>query len=258
MQPTPYPEVNTVLDTLLARIQTILDNKLVGIYLHGSLVYGDFDPEISDIDLLTVTTSALDTHEFVRLQGMHQHFASENPRWDHRIEVAYLTVDALKTFRAHASTIANISPGEPFHALEAGKDWLVNWYLVRQQGVTLYGPPPQSVIDPITQEEFIEIVRSHTKSWAQWIDDCRHRGGQAYAILTMCRALYTTTYGEQLSKPQAAAWAAQEYPQWASLIHNALVWRERQRDQTEEVDAATTFPETVRFVHFAIEQIGTS
>lgn len=34
------------------------------------------------------------------------------------------------------------------------------------------------------------------------------------------RALYTDRYGEQLSKLQAAEWAEQEYPQWASLIQN--------------------------------------
>jgi hypothetical protein len=36
----------------------------------------------------------------------------------------------------------NISPGEPIHRIQAGMDWLVNWYLVRTGGVTLLGPPP--------------------------------------------------------------------------------------------------------------------
>lgn len=255
MQITAYPEVNRVLGALLPRIQAILEQKLVGIYLYGSLVYGDFDLAISDIDLLTVIAAPLDTPELAQLEKMHQAFATENPRWDDRIEVAYLTVDALKTFRTRTSPIANISPGEPFHVLEAGKDWLVNWYMVREIGVTLYGPPPQSVIDPIAKAEFVEIIRFHTRSWAQWVEGCRHQGGQAYAILTMCRALYTMTQGEQISKPKAAAWAAHRYPQWAALIHDALLWRAQQGDTGYAIDPSATFPETVRFVHFAIEQI---
>ena len=255
MQTTAYREVNIVLGSLLPRIQAILEQKLVGIYLYGSLVYGDFDLEQSDIDLLTVTAASLDARELTQLETMHQELAAENPSWDGRIEVAYLTVDALQTFRTHASPIANISPGEPFHVLEAGKDWLVNWYMVREIGVALYGPPPQSVIGPIAKAEFVEMIRFHTCSWAQWVEGCRHHGGQAYAILTMCRALYTMTHGEQISKPQAAAWAAQRYPQWATLIHNALLWRAQQRTASSAIDPNATFPETVRFVHFAIEQI---
>lgn len=254
MQATSYPEVNRVLGRLLPRIQSVLGQKLVGIYLYGSLVYGDFDPEISDIDLLTVTTAPLDALELAQLEQMHQEVARQNPKWDGRIEVAYLTTDALKTFRTHPSIIANISPGEPFHQLEAGKDWLVNWYMVREIGVALVGPPPQSVIDPITKAEFIDIIRDHTRAWAQWVDGCRHQGGQAYAILTMCRALYTLAHGEQVSKLQAAAWAARRYPQWAALIDDALLWRSQQNRATA-TQPEVTFPKTVRFVHFAIEQI---
>jgi hypothetical protein len=188
---------------------------------------------------------------------MHQRLASEKPAWEDRIEVAYLTTEALQSFRSHASTIAIISPGEPFHRKEAGKDWLVNWYMVRERGQMLYGPPPQEVIPPIAQAEFVEVIRDHTRSWAQWIDDCYQLGSQAYAIFTMCRALYTDRYGEQLSKLQAAAWAEQEYPQWASLIENARLWRRHTAYGAPplDVDPAATFPETARFVHFAIEQV---
>jgi predicted nucleotidyltransferase len=50
--PTPYADVNQLLEQLLSSLQTILGKKLVGLYLYGSLVTGDFDHECSDIDLL--------------------------------------------------------------------------------------------------------------------------------------------------------------------------------------------------------------
>lgn len=78
------------------------------------------------------------------------------------------------------------------------------------------------------------------------------RKAQAYAILTMCRALYTLKYGEQVSKNHAALWVQQEFPEWASLMQNALSWREAFRD--ENVDHDTTFPDTLQFVRFAISQ----
>jgi hypothetical protein len=267
MLSTDYPDVNQLLETLLARIQTALPQKLVALYLCGSLVYGDFDAQISDVDLVAIITSALDDGELTQLAAMHQQIAAENPVWDDRIEVIYLTQDALKTFRTQASVIAITSPGEPFHTKEADKAWLMNWYLVREQGVTLFGPPPQSVIPPIATEEFVEITRHHAKSWAQWVDDCRNLGAQAYAILTLCRALYTILHGTsehraQTSKVRAAAWAAQRYPQWAALIQGALLWRKESlsvtsSEQVEAVDPELTFAETKRFVHFAIAEVST-
>lgn len=201
---TIHAQVNEVLNSLIAAMQHILAHKLVGVYLYGSLTYGGFDLGISDLDLLVVTASPLADAEFDALHQMHQQIELEMPAWEGRIEVAYLTTEALQSFRAYASEIAIISPGEPFHRKEAGQDWLVNWYMVRQHGQTLFGPPPDAVIPPITQAEFVETIRHHTKSWAEWIDDCYYLGSQAYAIFTLCRALYTDRYGEQRSKLQAA------------------------------------------------------
>ena len=49
---------------------------------------------------------------------------------------------------------------------------------------------------------------------------------QAYAILTMCRALYTLETGAVASKPVAARWAqAALGTRRAVLIERALAWR---------------------------------
>jgi hypothetical protein len=91
------------------------------------------------------------------------------------------------------------------------------------------------------------------RRWGEWVTDAQTRPSQAYAILTMCRALYTCTHGAQVSKRKAAEWAAQELPQWSDLIKSALLWRAAWRDET--VDHAATFPETLRFVQFITAQI---
>lgn len=249
---TPYADVNAMLEELLSRIQQILGNKLVGFYLYGSLVTGDFDHDSSDLDLLAATLRDIDEQEFDALQTMHRDFAHEHKEWDDRIEVAYLSVTALKTYRSRSSKIAIISPGEPFHVKDAGEDWLMNWYIVRGKGITLYGPSPDMLIDPISKAELLHAVQEHAKKWREWIYHGRRRGSQAYAILTMCRILYTLKKGEIVSKKQAALWAEKELPAWSSLIQQAVIWREAWRD--ENIDHDATFPETLRFVHFVLNQ----
>jgi len=79
------------------------------------------------------------------------------------------------------------------------------------------------------------------------------RIGQAYAVLTMCRALYACWFGEQASKQKAAAWAKQELPEWSSLINEAL--KTRISSARDEVAPEETFPETSRFVNDVIDKI---
>ena len=84
MNPTPYPDINYLLADLLSRIQATLGDKLVGLYLYGSLVWGDFDHAISDIDLLAALTSDLTNHEADALKSMHDDIARDYKAWDDR------------------------------------------------------------------------------------------------------------------------------------------------------------------------------
>ena len=125
---------------------------MVGIYLYGSLISGDFDITVSDIDLVVVLQSALDQRQFRQLQQMHSRVVDDQPQWRDRLELAYISRRALQTFRRATSTIGIISPGEPFHLVEAGDDWLISWYDLRLNGIALQGPPIESLIDAIPEE----------------------------------------------------------------------------------------------------------
>ncbi len=251
---TADAEIDDLLNDLLARIQDVLGQKLVGVYLYGSLVWGDFDHRSSDIDLVIAISSDIDAQEFSNLDSMQLRFVATYPHWNGRIEIVYVSTAALRTFKSHSSQIAVISPGEPFHFKETDPGWLMNWFMVQEQGRTLFGPAPTTLIDHISKEEFIQTVKAHAARWGEWIYDSRTRPSQAYASLTMCRALYTCTYGVQVSKRKAAEWAAQELPEWAGLINSALQWRAAWRDET--IDHAASVPDTLRFVQFMIARIG--
>jgi predicted nucleotidyltransferase len=254
MQATPYTDINRQLDELLSRMQAILGKKLVGLYLFGSLVWGDFDYAISDIDLLAAIAADLDDQEFAQLDKLHHDLAKAYPEWEGRLEIAYISTQALQTFKTQTSPIAIISPGEPFHVKEAGNDWLINWYIVQERGLTLYGPAPTSIIAHISKEEFIQWVRVQAEEWREYIIYAQHsRPYQAYSILTMCRALYASKTGQQVSKKQAALWTQQHFPAWSAQIEKALKWREDHRNK--QIDHEATYPETVRFVTAVIDYI---
>jgi hypothetical protein len=244
--PTPHCEVNALLEELLRGIRGVLGERLVGVYLYGSLVTGGFDPSLSDIDLLAATSADDAVEELHALREMHAALELRHPGWEGRIEVQYLSAAGLRTFRQRRARMVLICPGEPLHRTDAGADWLMNWYLVRELGVALAGPPPSALIDPISKEEFVAAVRAHALNCDQWLANARSRKAQAYVILTMCRTLVASEGGQLVSKLEAARWTAKALPEWAALAGAAVEWRAAESDSA--VDHGATYPETVRFV----------
>ncbi len=255
MQSTPYAEVNDLLDIVQSGLHGVLGGKLVGLYVFGSLVTGEFDPDLSDIDLAAAIASDLDDAEFARLETMHAAIAQANPRWDDRIEVGYISVELLRSFDPRGC-MAVISPGEPFHRRAAKDSWLFNLRVLREHGLTLSGPPPRSLISPIASDDLARALGGAMRMWRAWLPDAEpvmHAKPQAYVILTMCRALYAHQHAAFVSKREAARWAARELPDWSSLILDALSWYDARQDVA--IDLVATRTATLRFTRFVTDRI---
>lgn len=257
MKLTSYEDSSALLGALLERIQSVLGTNIIGVYIYGSLVSGGFDPDVSDIDLLAVTARTISKPEFEALKKMHADNAWRYSRWNNRIEVQYTALSALQTFKIHSSKIVTISPGEPMHFVNAGIDWLLNWYEVQENGVVLFGPNQSSILPSISKSEYVSALKDSARYWHRRIHTFTRkssRGWGAYIVLTMCRMLYGYRYGKQASKPQAAVWATKEYPQWATLIAAAITWRKAQwKKKQKSIGAALS--DIHNFVYFAIEQV---
>jgi len=244
-----HPTIEALLDELQAEIQRVLGDKLIGFYVYGSLVWGDFDMSISDIDTLAALNDDLTDAEGESLAVMHAAFAARHPAWDHRIEVQYMARRGLQMFRTETHRMGNISPGEPFHIIDADRAWLMNWYFVRTYGITRYGVPPETLIAPISKAEFLEAIREHADHWIDYVQDM-NPPGRSYAVLTLCRAMCSLNTGEQVSKRAAVTWAESHLPDvWLPLVRRALIAR------GDPAHTDLTFAETVQFVEFARRQI---
>jgi len=246
--PTPYAEINVLLELLLLKQQAILRDALVGLYLFGSLATGDFTSESSDIDFIAALATELDEVAVTQLQRMHEEIAGSQPLWGQRLEGAYISLAALRrydpTYRQPF-----LSPDNPFHITELGADWVINRWTVREQGVIVYGPDPRTLIDVISDTEIQAIVRQELASWQSFRPEPIHRRTrryQSYVILTLCRALYALAEGNIGTKPRAAAWAMQQLdPKWRPLIQSALAW------QADETMDEVALIETMRFLQYA-------
>ncbi len=219
-------QITRILSQLIEGLNDILREQLVGVYLYGSLITGDFEFKVSDIDLVVALTDSLDDRLFAALHLLHTEVAQNFPDWDNRLELAYISQPALQTFRTRTSAIGIISPGEPFHLIQAGSDWLISWYALRETGIALQGPPIRTLIKPIAEDDWLESVREHVCHYRESVKKPHGSAALSYIVLTAARGLYTLEHRHAVSKIKAAEWALQAMPKWAHLIELALHYRQ--------------------------------
>jgi hypothetical protein len=132
---------------------------------------------------------------------------------------------------------------------------LTHRHILRKRGITLVGPPLQTLIDPITADELRRGMSPVLHDWATQIladpTPVTSPGYQSFVVLSLCRVLYTMQRGDVVSKQVAAQWAIEHLDRrWVALIQQAL--RTRHSGQWD----AQTNPgqETLAFIRHAIQQ----
>jgi predicted nucleotidyltransferase len=228
---TPYPEVNTMLQVLLESVGNVLGSHLVGVYLDGSLTSGDFD-EDSDIDFVVVTSEDISGDLFLALQAMHERIATMDSAFAVQLEGSYISQQGLRCFDPAHALHPNIERGEGERLKMVFHDdwWIIHRYILRERGIALAGPAPQTLIDPVSPNDLRRAMRSVLDGWAMQILDnpelISGRGYQSYVVLSLCRMLYTLQFGDVVSKPFAARWAkATLDAAWVSLMDRAWIGR---------------------------------
>jgi hypothetical protein len=236
MEPTPYPDVNYALQQLAEGAHAVLGTQLTGIYLYGSLALGDFDPLRSDIDFAAVTEGELSAGQLHALQALHAGFAASPSPWMRQMEGSYIPRQALRRWQP-GQRHPHIDRGGVLAVEQHDSDWVIQRFCLRQYGVTICGPPIQDMIDPISSADLIQGVLDLLWWWELQLEEnsrLDNPGYRVYAVLSMCRILYTFAHGDIASKPRAARWVLNNlnekgWPQgWASLIRAALEWQSGQ------------------------------
>jgi hypothetical protein len=220
-------QVAALLEELTTRLPVILGRNLVGVYLYGSLTQAAFNPKRSDIDLIVVTRRDLSDAQFKRLDAWLARNAKSN-LWAMRLQMLFLIRDEVLTMNSKACLYQF---GELNRSGSDGNP--VIWMNVLQSGVILYGPRPQSFVPEITSEILFQALEREVgylreemieKPESAWRDVPMYR---VYAVLTLCRILYSFEYGTIVSKRRAARWALKHLPEkWREIILQALAFNE--------------------------------
>lgn len=228
--PTPFGDVNRALAVLLAGAREVLGAQFTGLYVYGSLAMGDFTPGRSDVDFVVVTAGELPELAIEELAVMHARLTASGQPWVDKLEGPYIPQGALRRYDPAHNAHPALRVDGSFAVDGHGSDWVIQRHVIRENGIVVAGPPPRTVIDPVAPDELRQAARGILREWWQPMltDAGRLQSSeyQAYAILTMCRSLYTLHHADAVSKIVAATWAkATQSTHWHDLIDRALAWR---------------------------------
>ncbi len=255
--PTPYADVNAVLNEFRVNISALLGDQLVGIYVIGSLALGAFDPLRSDVDFVAVTDTAIGDSLFLELERMHASFAAGRSPWAKKVEAVYVPQTALRRNASGAEQYPQIERDTTLFKAPLESGWVFQRYTLREHGLVLCGPGPRTLIDPIDPEDMRAAVAVMSGLWLEqarhdpdWLDWARERDNHVFVILTLCRMLYSLAKGAVAAKPVAAQWAQTALAEpWATLIATSLT----KRDENSEIPQSE-MGATVALVQYTFEQ----
>jgi len=256
--PTPYPELNTVLQDLVDSVQEVLSTNFVGAYLQGSFAVGDFDID-SDCDFIVVTEEELSDDEVQALQKLHERIYNLEMPWAQHLEGSYFPKRVLKSYAHNGGQLWYLDHGS--RSLERSNHCntvLVRW-VIRENGVTLGGPPPKTLVDPIPVEALRTQIVTTMRDWGREIlTDSEHfnnRFYQGYIVLNYCRMLHDLQGGCPGSKRAGAEWAKTNLdPSWAKLIDRAWDGRHNPAVSVRQPADPKDFQATLAFVQYIIDK----
>ena len=210
--------VHEQLSLLQDRLLNTLEGNLVGLYLHGSLAFGCFNPGRSDIDLLAVTARPMMLEEKRRAVQLLLH-SSLTPQ---PIEISFLVESAINTFQHPLPFDLHYSEDwrERFHQQLADDEWL-HWNdftrrdhdlathitVTLARGVCLNGKPIRETLPAVPQEYYIESIVRDFEDALQNIARM-----PVYFVLNACRIYAYLRDGNILSKDEGGSWGLRTLP----------------------------------------------
>lgn len=258
MSPTPYQELNKVLDELVSRIQQILDNDFVGAYLQGSFAVGDFD-QYSDVDFIVVVKDDLTLQQVDALQIMHDQVYQLDSEWAKHLEGSYFPKAILRHHSNRGIELWYLDHGARLLVRSNHCNTILVRWVVREKGVTLAGPPPKTLVDPISEELLrAEIFETLTNWGRQILNDLapyNNRFYQSFIVLSYCRMLHDLHRGYPGSKREGAEWAKSVLdPAWVDLIDGTWDARPDPARKIKQPADPQAFEETLRFVQYVMNE----
>lgn len=202
--------------------QSILGNNLVGIYVHGSLAFGCFNPNKSDIDFIVVVDNPPTIEEKEDLIKTLLNLTSEAPTKGFEMSVVlleyckyfiYPTPFELHFSIAHLQRCKDNLKEYCMSMKGTDKDLAAHFTVIKKVGYSIYGDRIEEVFGEVPKENNLDSIINDVENATEDIVE-----NPIYIILNLCRVLAYKNDGLVLSKEQGGLWGVENLPKQYQLL----------------------------------------
>ncbi|WP_227395950.1 aminoglycoside adenylyltransferase domain-containing protein [Jeotgalibacillus aurantiacus] len=211
-------DINDFIVNLQIGISDIIKDDLIGIYIHGSLAMGGFNPNSSDIDVLVVTNKLMTVQtkrELAKLLLMH----SNSP---FPVEISFLNKEQLKVWQhpcpydfhysefwreRYANDLSNGTIEFLNCDVNVDADLAAHITITNNRGVCIYGRSIEKVFPLIPSSDYLSSILNDFEDCLENIEE-----DLIYCTLNLIRVYWYLTEGVISSKQEAGNWGLTALP----------------------------------------------
>lgn len=210
-------EAWALLHTIAREYHHILGDDLTGVYAHGSMAFGCFDPERSDMDFLVVVEREPTDEQKRSLLEILLQLEAYAPAKGFEMSVVLAADCAVPVhpipFCLHYSNAHGAACREDMTAYISrmrgnDPDLAAHFTVTRAVGKAVWGRPVAEVFGEVPRSDYLDSIRADVADAAAEVHE-----NPVYVILNLCRVLAAIREGVVLSKAQGGAWGLAHLPE---------------------------------------------
>lgn len=237
-----------LMDEFTAMSRGIIEEKLTGIYLHGSLAMGCFNPEKSDIDLIIVIENDMSNAQ--KMEFMKQVVKLNELAPAKGLELSIVKRGYCKPFVYPTPFELHFSPmhlqwfrDNPESYVEnmkgEDKDLAAHVTVINKYGIVLYGEKTEQVFGEVSKKDYVESIWSDVEGAREEI-----MKDPIYMTLNLCRVLAALKDNLCLSKLSGGEWGLLHTSErYHSFIQQALDCYKTNQIMLADMELAIRFAE---------------
>ena len=205
----------------------VLGTNLVGVYLHGSMAMGCFNPKKSDLDLILVVENSLT--DDIKIDFMEKLIPFDEKAPEKGMELSIVKREFCKPFlyptpyelhysRAHLA-LWKENPQEYVRRLQGtDKDLAAHFTIINRYGKVLYGEEIPAVFGQVPKDDYMDSIWYDVENAAEDI-----LTDPVYITLNLCRVLAYLKEDLVLSKKAGGEWGVSTLPEkYRDFVRQAL------------------------------------
>ena len=211
LPPKNYTDALKLIQFVKERYLYILQDNLIGVYLHGSLAARCFLWDHSDIDFLVVVRKRVSVEKKIELVELLYSLGPEAPPEGFEMSVVlekycsrvpYPMPFELHYSNYHKRDYERDARGFCTHMHGEDPDLTCHIASLYAYGISLYGPSVPRVFDRPKREDVLCSIRQDVQDAAEHLHE-----KPVYYVLNLCRAVAYERENLMLSKKEGGEWA---------------------------------------------------